>query len=124
MVRGEFADADADHSHYPHQQNSVSAKPIVLAADGNVRLYHGDRYRHSIHASGKLSGLHGPADFVLAAVGAHTPMLRSPDTVGQNVAVEEKLDLTYRKSSQWRSLIMMDHPSEGSRIDHLEIKRH
>ena len=50
LVRRELAYADTHHPHHSHQQNPVPAEPRVVAADGDVNRYHGDRHRHSVHA--------------------------------------------------------------------------
>ena len=68
---------------------SRSSWPLI----GDVRGHHGDRHRHSVHAPGTLSRLHGAATAVLAAAGAHAPLLRAPDAVGQDVAAAEEVDL-------------------------------
>ena len=61
-------------------------------------VHHGDRHRHSVHATGKLSRLHAAATAVLAAAGADAPVLRRPDAVGQDVAAAEEVDLTGHRS--------------------------
>ena len=86
LVRGEPAHADAHHPRHPHQQDPVPAEPPVLAADGHVRLHHGDRHRHAVHAARDLPRLHGAAAALLAAAGADAAVLRRPDASGQDVA--------------------------------------
>ena len=63
-------------------RRAKAMEPFVLAAVGDVRVYHGLRYHNSLHAAGNLSGLHGLAAAVLASVGAHAFVLRGPDAVG------------------------------------------
>ena len=64
-------------------------------------------------ATGTLSGFHGAAAALLAAAGAHAPLLRAPDAVGQDVAAAEEVDLMGEDGQ--RSLRSGQRPFPGAR---------
>ena len=65
-----------------------------MATAVDVIDHHGDRHCPAIFAAGQLSRLHGVTNTVLAAASALARLLCCSDPSGQDVAAEEKLDLT------------------------------
>ena len=90
LVRGELAHADAHHPHHSHQQDPIPPEPPLVAAAGDVIGHHGDRHRLPFSPLGDYLGFTRASTAVLAAAGALARVLRCPDSVGQNVAAQQK----------------------------------
>ena len=68
LVRGIAADADVDHPHHPHQQDSLHPEPCQLAVDRDDGGDYGLWHSLAVFAAGSLPGHDGIAAAVLAVV--------------------------------------------------------
>src|SRR5271165_6205882 len=93
LVRRIADDADAHHSCDSHQQNSFSAEPGELAADGYNVIHHGVRDVAAELSSRPGTGTHAPSAAVLADPVADTAGLCGPYANDKGLAAEEAMDL-------------------------------
>ncbi len=93
LVRRESADADSDHPHHSDQQDSLPAKPCLLAIGSYVWHCCGDWHRLAIHVTWSLPRFHSTAVALLAAVGSHRSGIRALDPFGEDLASAKKSDL-------------------------------
>ena len=69
LVRGIAADADVDHPHHPHQQDSLHRKPRQLALDLDDGPGDGLRHCPAVFAAARIPGNGAAAVVVLALAG-------------------------------------------------------
>jgi Mg2+-importing ATPase len=94
LVYREPVDSDIDHSRHPHKQNSIPAKPFVMAVSGRLCLHRGGGYCDSLYASREQSRLYRSSGSLLADTDRDAAVLRAPDPMRQDMAGQAELDLS------------------------------